>query len=505
MREKVPSIGFGILRGQVITSRRSQAIGIMSFLFARFTVVGRPVIFFSIALSLTLALSSNSFSQDEPNPESEAVQLFNKGQDAHEKRDFALAIENYDKAIKLVPDFPEAELQRGNALVSLGKLDDAEMSFRRTLELREGWSLAQANLGALLVQKKNYAEAEKFLSKAIENDDLNFPAYVAMTELRLKTKASPALLDALLTKTRMLTSKANPTASIWASRAALENVVGDKKLAKSSATRALELDPKNLTALTLSADIALAEHDPAAADPFVRRLEVLAPDFGSTKALRARILIEQGKIDDAIALVNAVSSPSPEIVDLKNQLTASKTVDVAQLETQLASDLKNPVILAKLCTGYRVTDPNKSLEYCRRAAEASPNDVQPVVGYGAALVQAKRYDEAVVVLRRLVDIAPDNATARANLATALFQLKRYPEAKIEFRWLTDHQPEQPIAYYFLAIIHDQLAEFPDAAANYQLFLKLANPESSKLEIEKVNLRLPVVQKFIKEGKGKKRG
>ena len=505
MREKVRSVGFGVLYSLVITSRRSQPIATMSSLFARFILLGRPIVLFSIALSLSLVLHSNSFAQDDPNPESEALQLFNKGQDAHEKKDFALAIENYDKALKLVPDFPEAELQRGNALVSLGKLDDAEASFRRAIELREGWSLAEANLGSLLVQKKKYAEAEKFLTQAIENEEQNFPAYAALTELRLKTKASPAYLDALLTKMRTLTSKANPPALIWASRAALENVVGDKNLAKTSATRALELDAKNLNALAVVADVALFENDPAAAEPFVKRLESLAPDSSSTKGLRARILVAQGKSDDALALLNSVSDPTPEITDLKNQLSATKIVDVAELEKQLVADLKNPIILAKLCTAYRVSDPTKSLDYCRRAAEAAPNEIQPVVGYGGALVQAKRYDEAVTVLRRLITIAPDNATAHANLATALFQLKRYPEAKVEFRWLTDHQPEQSIAYYFLAIIHDQLAEFPDAAANYQLFLKLADPESSKLEIEKVNLRLPLVQKFIKEGKGKKRG
>jgi tetratricopeptide (TPR) repeat protein len=432
----------------------------MSSLVARFILLGRPVVLFSIALSLSLVLHSTSFSQDDPNPESEAVQLFNKGQDAHEKKDFTLAIENYDKAIKLVPDFPEAELQRGNALVSLGKLDDAEASFRRAIELREGWSLAEANLGSLLVQKKKYAEAEKFLTQAIANEEQNFPAYAALTQLRLETKASPAYLDALLTKMRAFTSKANPPALIWASRAALENIVGDKNLAKSSATRALELDGKNLNALAVVADVALFENDPAAAEPFVKRLESLAPDSNSTKGLRARILVAQGKSDDALALLNSISDPTPEITDLKNQLSATKIVDVAELEKQLVADLKNPVLLGKLCTAYRVSDPTKSLDYCRRAAEASPNEIQPVVGYGGALVQSKRYDEAVIVLRRLITIAPDNATAHANLATALFQLKRYPEAKIEFRWLTDHQPEQSIAYYFLAIIHDQLAEFP---------------------------------------------
>jgi hypothetical protein len=43
----------------------------------------------------------------------------------------------------------------------------------------------------------------------------------------------------------------------------------------------------------------------------------------------------------------------------------------------------------------------------------------------------------------------------------------------------------------------------DAMANYQQFLKLANPEESKLEIEKVNLRLPALQKLVKQSGRKK--
>lgn len=467
--------------------------------------IARHLVFLCVVLLSLVAFETNVLCQDDEDHSGEAVALFNKGQDAHEKGEFGTAIENYEKALKLIPDFPEAELQRGNAYQSLGKLDEAESAFRRALELREDWSLALANLGSLLVRQNNFTDADKYLIRAIEADELNFPAYAAITELRLKTKASPEVLNSLLVKIRALTAKANPTASIWASRAALESAVGDRKSAKASAARALELDPKYQFALSTSADIAIFENDPAAADIFVKRLEAIAPQSETAKGLRARVLIVQGKTDEARALLNSISKPGPEIVDLKNQILAGATSDTAELEKQLELNPKSAVILAKLCTAFRVGDPAKALDYCRRASEAEPNSVQPIVGYAAALVQAKRYDEAVIVLRKLLVLAPDNSTARANLATALFQSKRYAEAKVEFRWLTDHQPEQAIAYYFLAIIHDQLAEFPDAAANYQQFLRLANAESSKLEIEKVNLRLPVVQKLIKEGKGKKRG
>ena len=457
------------------------------------------------ALVAIVGLNAPVFCQDDDNASDQAVGLFNKGQDAHEKGDLKLAIENYEKALKIIPNFPEAELQRGSAYQSLGKLADAETAFRRAVELRDDWSLAMASLGSVLVRQQRYPEAEPHLTKAIEIDDMNFPAYAALTELRLRTNAGPDVLNPLLTRLRTLTSKANPTASIWASRAAIENALGDRKSAKTSAAKALEIDPKSLFALSTAADVALAENDPSAAEGFVRRLEALAPQSEPSKALRARVLITQGKTTDALKLLDSVQSPGSVIVELKKQITASTTTDTAELEKQVAADPKNATALSRLCSAYRTSDPTKALEYCRRAAEASPNDVQPYIGYAAALVQAKYYADAVLVLRKLLTIAPENTTAHANLATALFQLKKYAEAKVEFRWLAEHQPDQAIAYYFLGIVHDQLQEFPDAAANYQQFLRLANPESSKLEIEKVNLRLPAVLNLIKEGKGKKRG
>jgi tetratricopeptide (TPR) repeat protein len=119
-------------------------------------------------------------------------------------------------------------------------------------------------------------------------------------------------------------------------------------------------------------------------------------------------------------------------------------------------------------------------------------------------VQAKQFDGAQTVLRRILQVAPDNFTAHANLAITLFQLKRYAEAKTEYQWLVEKKPDLTIAYYFLGIIHDGLEEYLDSMANYQQFLKIADAAEFKLEIEKVNLRLPSLQKQIKEKKGKRK-
>jgi tetratricopeptide (TPR) repeat protein len=450
---------------------------------------------------LVFSLASANLAQDEAD---DAIRFFNQAQEAHEKGDLQTALNFYDAAIKLFPDFPEAAYQRGNALLSLGKRDESEKAFRRALELRADWTLPMTNLGALLVQKNNFAEAEKLLTKAIEENEINFAAYSALTELRLKTNASPEILKELLTKVQFLTGKASPTASIWASRAALEKALGDKTSAKTSLKRALAINPNDKSALLEQAAIALSESDKTTALEAAKALEKIAPNSIAVKFLQARIAASNGNIRDAVKILDSIENPTPEVGLLRNEILASSSINVVELEKQLEKDEKNIVILSRLCTILRTESPTKALDYCRRASEVEPNNINHAVGFGAALVQTRQYEKATATLRQILQIAPDNFTARANLATALIQLKRYDEAKIEYVWLTEKQPDLAIAYYFLAIAHDNLGEYLDAGANYQQFLKIADPAQSKLEIEKVNLRLPALEKLIKDKKGRKK-
>src|SRR5215213_4512132 len=102
-----------------------------------------------IPLLLALALGANVFGQDAANDAShDAIRLFNEGQDAHEKGDMRTAIELYKKALAILPEFPEAELQKGNAQLSLNQTEEAERSFRRAVEIRPEWTLALSSLGS---------------------------------------------------------------------------------------------------------------------------------------------------------------------------------------------------------------------------------------------------------------------------------------------------------------------------------------------------------------------
>ncbi len=466
-----------------------------------FTVSGR--ITRVVMVLMLVAFSLSSVAAQDSDDADDAVAIFNEAQTLHENGKLAEAIVLYEKAINALPEFPEAEYQRASALQSLGKNDEAEKGFRRAVELKPDWTLAMTGLGSLLVKRGNFSEAEPILIKALETEPQNPTALTALVELRLMTKASKIVLQDLLTKVSSLTAKANPTASLWSAKAVLEFALGKLEQAKASLTSTLALDPNNREAMFQLADIALAEGDLQRANSLAGVLEKSGQNKDEINLLRANILAGEGKFDEALKQLGAITKPNAAALSLRSQIVANSSQNPADLEKQLETDAMNVKLLGRLCNLYRKDDPQKALAFCRRANAIEPTNVSHAVGYGAALVQAKQYDAAVNLLRNILQKVPDNRTAHANLATALFQLDRYVEAKSEFEWLTAKEPTLAGPYYFLAIAHDHLSEYMDAMANYQSFLRLADPAANKLDIEKINLRLPQLQKLIKEGKGKK--
>ncbi|MGI8470161.1 MAG: tetratricopeptide repeat protein [Pyrinomonadaceae bacterium] len=455
---------------------------------------------FAVILIFVCALPL--IAQNETQPADDPVKLFNQGQDAHEKGDFQTAIKFYDEALKANPAFPEAEYQRGAAFVSLGKRDEAEKSFRRAIELRENWTLPMTALGSILAQKNNFAEAEKVLTKAIELDAQNPEAYVSLAELYLQTKPAPEILKNFLTKLQNFTLQPKSSASIWAARGAIELVLQEKEAARKSLNTALTINPNDDFALTESAEFFLESGDFARAVETAEKLVKVSPNSANAKILLARVYAKDGRTADALKILDNLDSANAEVAALRNSLSINDSQDAAALEKQLEKEPKNADILSRLCNLSRVSNPQQALDYCRRAAEIEPNNLNHIIAYGAALVQAKQFENAISLFGKVLQIAPDNYTARANLATALFESRRYQDAKTEYEWIAKAKPDLAITYYLLGISHDQMQEYAEASENYKKFLSLADDKQNRLEIDKVNLRLPLLEKLIKQ-KGKK--
>lgn len=462
----------------------------------------------AVVLLVLLAIVSSptaSYGQTE-DEQVDAIRLFNEAQDAHESGDLITAIGLYTQAIAKFSEFPEAAFQRGIAQRQLGKQNDAETSFRLAVGLKPDWSLALISLATTLLDRNELTEAETFLDRAIELEPESPPALAAMADLKLRSNADPKTLAALLTKISIIAAKANPTTQILLAKAAVEDRLGRRNDARSTLEKILLIDPDHFQANAALIENSIAERDLLRSLSLLDRIESKHPkrDKDRILYLRASVLAADGKLSEAVAFIEMMSEQTAASRDLRSRIASLESADIKSLENVLKKEPNNASVLSRLCTFYRRDDPDRAMDLCRRANEVEPGNVDHAIGYSAALVQAKRFEEAVAILDRIILKHPENSTARANFATALFQLKRYEEAKKEFLWLNQSQPENPAPFYFLAIIYDRLTDYADALANYQAYLRIADPAKNGDEIDRINLRLPVIQKLVKDGKGRKR-
>lgn len=95
---------------------------------------------------------------------------------------------------------------------------------------------------------------------------------------------------------------------------------------------------------------------------------------------------------------------------------------------------------------------------------------------GVALLQEKKFDEAITALHRVLQLAPTMPEANANMGYALLGLKRYAAARDFFVASIQLNKNQINAYYGLAMAHDGLQDLPAAINAMRIYQHLVPPD-----------------------------
>jgi tetratricopeptide (TPR) repeat protein len=445
------------------------------------------------------------------------VRLFERGQGAHARGELEKAISFYEQALKVRPEFPEAEFQRGSALASLDRLPEAEAAFRLAISYKKNWSLPFSALGALLMRSNRDKEAEQLFRQALLADNKDGVALRMLSEIRLRAGDMKEALEFA----KRATAISEAPASAWVVLAIAERANGNKTAAKTSLDRVLADEPENVAALLERADLFTDEKNFEAAITDLKAAAKLKPPVKAVaKSVMSRlayVLQQAGKAEEAAVVAkvagievqqSTTNTGAAGVVGTPEEIEAANSEDPVTarkaLEKLLEKNPRNAMLLGRLGASYRTDDPARSLDFYRKASELTPQAPEYALGYGAALVQARRFADAAHILRQVVRVTPDNYTARANLATALYESKRYQEAIPEYQWILAAKPEAAVVYYFIATSHDYLGQYPEALASYEKFLSTADAQTNQLEIDKVKLRMPTLKRQIQLGEGVKK-
>lgn len=452
-----------------------------------------------------------------------AAALFDAGQEAHAAGKLDEAVKLYSQALALDASLWQAEFQRASAYSSLNRWAEAEASINNVLEqlkefadspeLKQITVKAQTLRGEIAFARNQPAEAEAAFQRALEIDPKQKRAQTGLAQSLLANNKLPEAITAA----KVALAAGEDSALIYAllGHAQLRAKQNDDALA--SLTEALKREPNNAQALRDRADAWLVRKDATRAAADLQALLALEKSPALMLQL-AHTLRAAKQYDEASKWYQQVAEADPANQEARTALAemlieSGKAENaIAQLESLIQAQPNRADLRSQLATLLVVNQPDKALEQYQAAAKIEPTNPNHALGVGSALVKLKRFEEAITVLKTILAQKlkeEQTYTARANIATAYFELKDYPTAAREYIWMLEYlarrgeQKKVAVTTYLLGVCFDKFGDYEQALKAYQQFLALA-PAEQQLEVEKVKLRLPSLQRQIAQGQGIKR-
>ncbi len=202
---------------------------------------------------------------------------------------------SYRKAIELNPDFADAHSNLGNILRDLGKLNEAELSLRKAIELNPDFAEAHSNLGNILRDLGKLNEAELSLHKAIE---LNPDFANAHFNLGNILKDLGKLKEAKLSYRKAIEINPNLAEAHFNLGNILKDL-GNLKDAELSYRKAIEIKPDYAEAYSNLGNILRDLDKSQEAELSTRKAIEINPDFAEAYSNLGSILSDLGNLKDA--------------------------------------------------------------------------------------------------------------------------------------------------------------------------------------------------------------
>ena len=239
------------------------------------------------------------------------------------------------KAIEIKPNFAEAHYNLGNILKDLGKLKDSELSTRKAIKIKHDLAEAHYKLGNILIELGNLKEAEISTRKAIEIKPNFANSHLNLGNILIK--------------------------------------LGNLKEAEISTRKAIELKPNFAEAHNNLGNLLKDIGKPKEAELSIRKAIEIKPNFAEAHYNLAIFLKELGKLKEA------------ELSTLK---AIKLKPDLADAYSHLGNILRD--------LGNIKEAENKWL----KAIEINPSLISPIKELASQLYLAKKYKLAMKYLKK---------------------------------------------------------------------------------------------------------
>ena len=313
-------------------------------------------------------------------PVTNFYRVFNQAAEMEDKRQYAAAMAEWQKALELDPLDAKANFNFGLALARTGKLDDAILHFQKAVDTNPDFAIAHNNLGIALAQRGKVDGALAHFQKAVELE--------------------PNYGDAHMNFGAFLLQSGRP---------------GD---ALAQFQKAVEIEPGFADAQDNLGIALLQTGKVDEAIPHFQKAVELKPDFGDAQENLGIALLQTGKADEATPHLLKGLEADPKQAQAYYNLGGALFVQgkvkeaLARWREGLRQDPNNLPLLNQIAW-VLATFPEASLRNGREAVELGERAVKASAGpdpvlfdtLAAAYAEAGRFPEAVRTAHQALDLA----------------------------------------------------------------------------------------------------
>ena len=331
------------------------------------------------------------------------------------------AIDSYNKALALNPDYADAYFNIGNALGKQGKLDAAIDSYNKALALKPGYAEAHNNMGLILQEQSKLEEAiEAFKQVQVSKPD-NADAYYNMGNA---LKELGKLEEAIEAYSKTLALKPDSADAYYNMGISLQKL-GKLEEAIEAYNKTLAIRPDYADAY-LNMGITLKELDKLeeAIEAYNKALAI-KPGYADAYLNMGITLKELDKLEEAIEAYNKVLAIKPGYADAYNNIGNAL---------------------------YKQGELEGAIEAYNKALAIKPDYVEAYYNMGAALQVQGKLDEAIEAYKKALTLKPDYADAHNNAGNALKEQGKLEEAEASYRQAITLKPDYALAHGNLAIL-----------------------------------------------------
>ena len=366
---------------------------------------------------------------------------------AIEKKDYAGAEPLLKKVVTAQPANFQAWFDLGFVYNALDQPTDSISAYRQSVAAKPDVFESNLNLGLMLVKNKQPG-AEEFLKAATtlkptsHVDQGRATAWLALAHV-IEANDPDQAIEAYRQAAALQPKDPEPrlSAGLLLEK---QNKFAD---AEEQYKQALALDPSSSDALVGLANIYMRGKRFPEAEEYLKKVVAQRPNDSVAHVQFGRVLAADQKYDDAIAELQLGLKLAPNDPNVQR--------DLAEIYVN-AGKLSDAEALYRALLATQTRDPD--LHY----------------RLGQTLMQLKKFPDAEQEFLATVKFKPDWGAAYGDLAVAANENKNYAMAIRALDARAKFLPEIPVGYFLRATAYDHLRDYHQAAANYHLFLQVAN-------------------------------